>query len=446
MASFLDLPVDLLPLILQHLVRPTHIAQVCLVNKDFYTFSVRQLYRRVFIYAWHTNVKIKFVKLFQTLATSSVLAQYVEELTIRDFPRALLLGERNEVLRVCLRGIQNCINLQACAWTRDGSLSDDILQALCRLPLFTSLEINGNNVWRYSPKTLPKFDRLQKLSLIMPGAPVVEVLPQWLSQTGATLQRLTFLCQSSPRINDELLGRVASHLSNLEHLHLLGCTKVTHEGLWEVVVRNSRGLLSLGLEALSPAFDMAIFSERCRNSDVLDHLKSVTLTVNQHIDLPSWMNNVLDMLESCPLEMFHISTAGGDVGRTLTDAFVKQLVSSHGHRLKRFSVQRIPISTTAIEDICLRCPVLQELFVVVDIDDIDNIGPCLGITRNLRSLHINRPIESSADDIPYVKPERIVALVRQSGSELRQIGFSTRVWSNATYSRRPAANWSRSQY
>ena len=59
MARFEDLPLDLLPLILQHFIRPAHLANACLVNKDFYAFAIYHLYRRVFIYAWHTNVKTK---------------------------------------------------------------------------------------------------------------------------------------------------------------------------------------------------------------------------------------------------------------------------------------------------------------------------------------------------------------------------------------------------
>ncbi|TCD67169.1 hypothetical protein EIP91_000395, partial [Steccherinum ochraceum] len=225
MTTFLDLPLELLPLILQHFLRPSHLALAALVNKDFHSFAIPHLYRKVYIYAWHTNVKTRFVKLFETLASCPHLARFVEEMTIRDFPRALLLSERRAVLHTCLAGIRNCLSLRACTWTRDGSLSDDILHALCALPRFASLEINGNNVWQYSPGTLVRFERLERLCVVMPGAPVVEVLPAWLQRTGKTLRRLTLLCQSSPRINDGLLGEVAFYLKNLDHLHLLGCAK-----------------------------------------------------------------------------------------------------------------------------------------------------------------------------------------------------------------------------
>lgn len=112
---------------------------------------------------------------------------------IRDFPRALKVVERAQLLETCLQGIQNCVNLRACTWTRDGSLSDDLLQALCQLSAFTDLEINGHNERQYSPLTLAQFVRLRRLCLIMPSTAVCEVLPHWLRTTGPSLQRLTLI-------------------------------------------------------------------------------------------------------------------------------------------------------------------------------------------------------------------------------------------------------------
>ena len=58
-AQFNDLPLELLPVVVQHLLRPSHLATACLVNKAFYTFAVPLLYERVFISAWHKEGKAK---------------------------------------------------------------------------------------------------------------------------------------------------------------------------------------------------------------------------------------------------------------------------------------------------------------------------------------------------------------------------------------------------
>lgn len=40
----------------------------------------------------------------------------------------------------------------------------------------------------------------------------------------------------------------------LEHLHIVGCPKVTHTGVWHLISANRVGLVGLGLENLSQAF------------------------------------------------------------------------------------------------------------------------------------------------------------------------------------------------
>jgi len=59
MVGFLDIPLELLPVIFDSVVRPQHLASLCLVNKSFNEFAIPSLYQRVYIYAWHKEVKSK---------------------------------------------------------------------------------------------------------------------------------------------------------------------------------------------------------------------------------------------------------------------------------------------------------------------------------------------------------------------------------------------------
>jgi hypothetical protein len=59
MAQLLDLPLELLPLIIQHLVKPSYLASVCLVNHAFHAFAVPILYERLVIYPWYKDAKLK---------------------------------------------------------------------------------------------------------------------------------------------------------------------------------------------------------------------------------------------------------------------------------------------------------------------------------------------------------------------------------------------------
>ncbi|KAK7682783.1 hypothetical protein QCA50_014167 [Cerrena zonata] len=76
-----DLPIELVPVILENIVKPSHLVHICLVNRTFDIFARESLYSKVFIYSWHKNVKTKIVKLFETLASSPHLAKYVQEMS-----------------------------------------------------------------------------------------------------------------------------------------------------------------------------------------------------------------------------------------------------------------------------------------------------------------------------------------------------------------------------
>lgn len=59
MAYFLELPLELLPVVFDFVLRPQHISKLCLVNKTFNKFATPLLYRRVFIFAWYKEAKTK---------------------------------------------------------------------------------------------------------------------------------------------------------------------------------------------------------------------------------------------------------------------------------------------------------------------------------------------------------------------------------------------------
>src|SRR6266542_1517301 len=162
----MELPVDLLPEILSFIAKPAHLASTCLVNNTFHNFSVRLLYDRIAIYSWHENGKKRAIKLFTTLACYPELARLVHHLEIRDFPK------HYHYPRV-VNALQLCTNLRSCIWTRDGTLTSDILQALSSCPELRELEINGHSDGIYDHTLLLRFRNLNKLSIIMPCETVV---------------------------------------------------------------------------------------------------------------------------------------------------------------------------------------------------------------------------------------------------------------------------------
>lgn len=112
---------------------------------------------------------------------------------------------------------------------------------------------------------------------------------------------------------------------------------------------------------------MARLGELCSSSLALKHLRSLTLAVD---DRHNWNEAVLQLLSASPLERFHVSSLGGEVGGDLDEEFCASIVAAHGERLRRFSVHRLRASLESVRVICRRCPNLQQLFIVMDHGDM----------------------------------------------------------------------------
>ncbi|KAI5119999.1 hypothetical protein M0805_004442 [Coniferiporia weirii] len=252
--DFADLPLEIIPFISQHLLRPQHLAQACLINKNFYSYTVPFLYERIAIFAWHKNGKKKATRLFWTLANCPQLSRYVLRLELRDFPKAISRESALELTKTCVQAIDNCVNLQSCTWTREGSLKEDILEALARCPHLEVLEINGRHTHNYDPALLLEFSRLRKIAFIMPSSDVMQQLPSCVQRNRTTLQALTIICKFTSVVTDASLKAMAPALSSLEHIHIAGCPKVTHHGIIEILSANASGVRDLALEGVSPSF------------------------------------------------------------------------------------------------------------------------------------------------------------------------------------------------
>lgn len=453
MAQFLDLPIELLPHIFSYVLKPNWLSNVCLVNKIFYDAAIPRLYYKVTVFSWHKDVKTRVVQLFATLANCPRLARLVHHLEIRDFAKNLIFSadERAKLVFVdVLRGLKNCINLRWCTWTRDGSLTSEILEALlcggsssfegqpepelltarplvnCKL---RALEINGHDEGLYDRNLLLGFVGLERISLIMPTASVASLLPSWTLLNHAKLRSLTLICKASAVVTDELMVSLGPTLDHLEEFHLAGCARVTHQGILAVLAGNIRGIVELRLEGLAPRFDMSEFSRRSTATGAMKRLRSITLTVRQQSQpLSSWFDDVLVLLAPAPLEVFQIYSLNTSANTPATDNFCRAIVSAHGDRLVRFAVHRTWIGLDVIADICERCVKLEELYIVVPPTQLSSLGPALACGNKLRNVHVNYPLEAVANAGTIFIPSDIVSIVDQCSPTLVQFGCNTRVW------------------
>ena len=237
MARFEDLPLDLLPEILVHLLIPDHLTSLCLVSRTIYSFSVPKLYRRIVILPSHKSSKSRVCILIFSIFSevnsltschagnkfiqnsrgvsqprlpcapirfASHALQYIfpymntVQLEIRDFPKCYygVASPDEQSINTFAKGLENCVHLKACTWSRDGSLTSEILACLARCPELTDITLNGGHSHYYEPMDLVQLLRLRKISLIMPSISVIRILPHWLRAIGQSLTSLSLICKA----------------------------------------------------------------------------------------------------------------------------------------------------------------------------------------------------------------------------------------------------------
>ncbi|OCB90530.1 hypothetical protein A7U60_g2264 [Sanghuangporus baumii] len=324
---FVDLPVEVLPLIIQHVLRPSHLVQLCLVNKDFHESTVPVLYERPAIYAWYREAKNRVGILSVPSFTASEVHVQPE---LRDFPKAISRDSANQLTHLCVSGLANCVNLTSCTWTRDGTLKEDILEALSRCPSLQAIEINGRHAHNYDPELLHRFARLRRISVIMPTAEVVHALPGCFQRNLETLQELTIICKDTK----------------------------------EFAASSSRSLTKLS---------------------------SITLTAPISGATQSWLSSVEALLfHSSALGKFHLYATGDRVKSIydLNTGFIRSIADRHRESLTRFAVLRLPMDLSSLDYLVENANRLEELFVTLRRQELLQLGPVVAQSQTLRTLHV----------------------------------------------------------
>jgi len=103
----------------------------------------------------------------------------------------------------------------------------------------------------------------------------------------------------------------------------------------------------------------------------LKSLLSFTLVTRRKSSTDSWMNGTELLLRASPLEQFQIYVPDSASEGAPADTFCGHIVERHHDHLSRFSFYHLqPIGLRTIDDVCKRCPRLEELFVVIPLAEM----------------------------------------------------------------------------
>ncbi|CUA78431.1 hypothetical protein RSOLAG22IIIB_13141 [Rhizoctonia solani] len=377
--------------------------------------------------------------ILETLAGAPYLAFHVKILAFRDFPTHLTFDGRQRMIALATQAVSNCVNLRSCSWTRDGTLSTRMLQALAGLNSLKELEINAKpgafGAW--VPEDLLAFQGLQRLTLIMPARSVVEILPEWSAKNRDTLESLVIICKSTPYLNDEILQGMLPSLENLRRLHLAGCVKVTESAI-ENFLDGNRHLRSLAIEACSSRFNMNTLASTCDTHKRLESLTSISLTMppsKESSERRKWFGDVILLLKHSPLESFQLYASGGTDEiisyEGIDHEAIKEIVDSHAFTLRRIGIQRLIVPVESLAYICERCPQLEEIFATLCGVGRDTLAQALVTGRRLRNVHLTLMNDVAGEMRPlHLLTAHAICqhIARSCGDNLQLIGSQTKVW------------------
>lgn len=112
----------------------------------------------------------------------------------------------------------------------------------------------------------------------------------------------------------------------------------------------------------------------------MNRLTSLTISIDYALSKSSWKKDIPSLVSSSPLERFELyyyTAIIRDPKEIQLDDLVTTLISTHGPRLMRFSIHRLPISLKALYDVCTEFTNLEHLFVSVEEKDL--VSACLRI-------------------------------------------------------------------
>lgn len=247
----MDLPLEILPLILEQLEwRTRDLHACCLVSQTWNICATPRLYSRLFL-----RDQKRLIKVVDTLERCNHLAKLVRVLEIRAYPFGLKAEDLERLEASLVASLVQATNLRQLYWTRTGSLTDRILPFLPILPSLETLELTGSSHY-YSPANITKHlvspmktPNLRHFCILLPDRQVCDELPRWAKEMGSKLSSFSIYCQHSAILTDSTLREMSQYLTGIKRLSIAGAKRVTADGV--LALLKSGNITELAIEGLA---------------------------------------------------------------------------------------------------------------------------------------------------------------------------------------------------
>ncbi|KIM25705.1 hypothetical protein M408DRAFT_314988 [Serendipita vermifera MAFF 305830] len=404
MVSADNLPYDVLPLIFHHLSSGTDLVSVSLVSKSFSGGVLPILYETV-------NIRIDVAKRlgvvtspFHTLLKNVHLQLFVRNISIHSIPLERARPSPAFMLDLC-KLLPKLTNLASFSYTVPTlmALLPPMLPGLVACGNLKELKIMGEHVGNVQAEMLTKVGKsgsmegiehvnqetayssqsphgLGKLWLKNPSPSIMQRLDKWIEGNKHTLKSLSIL--DAPSLSTEFLRLLVTHVPHLTSLTLTQCPDIDH---WKVLgmLEHLSDLKSLCLNVMShstPPNPSPI-------STSLKHLRCLFLISQSFNSIPklqATFTGILAPFQEAGLESITFEAMDSSV---LPLTVATAIGEFHGKTLKRLNLLRMVASKDAIQAICERCEILEQLCLDFGPEMKPPAKGLITILASLRKLH-----------------------------------------------------------
>jgi hypothetical protein len=329
------------------------------------------------------------------------LCSHVRELEVRVYPLSAL-SKLEKLQAEVLSTLKHLKNLKALVWTRKGSLSAEMFEAICQLGQLERLELNATPAGGWKAEQILQLPRsLQVLTLLLPDREVVSYyLPQWLrkrheraincasedarqDRLKTPLRQLSIVCLESPVVNTTTLADLAqAGVSGLTSFTLHGCTRLSDGDVLNFL-KSAPHIRHLALEAVSvsPTFYISA-------APLLPNLESLRTShpgrKSQRTD--DYYQGLSELVAACErtfTSFTHYLSGDTERGRhpEVPHWFLTHLVQSCRATLTKIEISGLSLQAISVRDICMTAKELQQLVLPVDARDLVSSLP-LSITKH----------------------------------------------------------------
>ncbi|KAL4266103.1 F-box domain-containing protein [Pleurotus pulmonarius] len=383
-----NLPLDILPSILSHLVDRRDCYSCTLVNKTFNRATTPILYRKLDSRVL-SNTTLSHP--FETLLIRPDLAQYVRHVTETGAVLRMLHVRYPNITEDTLRALSLCANIHSLTWVDDDSFSSSESPLLGLLPVLRSLPLReltirthsdlGEHLWN----ELMQLNGLRRISIWCMAGPPAPLQTQ-VARVATTLTHLELGVSVFTSSTMDLF----MHLYLLQELRLKG-TPVS--ALASILVRLPN-LHTFDVEYLMASPTSPLRHEFSSQGHTAPCPRLRKLIVRTNTSDPMgiemlfpWIHTLLPRpsLESFHLHAFTSSSSGRvDIPKT----FILDLARVHGSALKEFLVEDCFVALDDVQTLCKVFPRLENLSCALATPDVVSIAQSLSGARVLKRLKL----------------------------------------------------------